>query len=547
MSKDRDLAAAGSIVRSRCTELGLPMWRFDREGEEIEAPDYPGLAGLWLSCQALSCELSKAVASWKGTDQPPPIEILGGCVVIGLPDMRRRRCVGYSVALAISPASLESACFRALCSTTNLDPNATRQALLPLAHLDAASASTVHRLLQWAVSDQTELGEARGALGGFTNQLTDCFETIDLLYKLGRSMNDITRPEQFITKACDLLTNATRFTIVAAQLSGDGRRGVSNSDQGDHEPILISTKPNADSLLAAALKSLEIAAATGTPGPVILNEVQIPGLGAMQALALPIFCKGKPAGHLVATGKGGDDPQVSSYDSQLFEATASYIGAFLDNSSSYRTQRALFLGTIEALAAAIDAKDSYTCGHSRRVAMLSMSIAQAAGMPPDQAERVRIAGLVHDVGKIGVPEAVLCKPGRLTDDEFAQIKKHPEIGHRILKDLPSLEDVLPGVLHHHERIDGRGYPHGLAGDAIPLLARIIGVADTFDAMSSNRAYRPAMPREKVLAELQRSAGSQLDAEMVRAFLTLDLTEYDRMVAESAAQAVAAESQPRLAA
>src|SRR5690606_26088192 len=156
------------------------------------------------------------------------------------------------------------------------------------------------------------------------------------------------------------------------------------------------------------------------------------------------------------------------------------------------------------------AKDRYTCGHSERVAMLARRIAQAAGLSGPQAERVHICGLLHDVGKIGVPEAVLCKPGRLNDEEFALITQHPAIGHRILKDIPMLEDVLPGVLHHHERFDGRGYPSGLAGQQIPLIARIIALADTFDAMSSTRSYRPAMPRERVLAEITREAGSQLD-------------------------------------
>jgi HD-GYP domain-containing protein (c-di-GMP phosphodiesterase class II) len=139
--------------------------------------------------------------------------------------------------------------------------------------------------------------------------------------------------------------------------------------------------------------------------------------------------------------------------------------------------------------------------------------------------------VVHDVGKIGVPEAVICKQGRLTDEEFAMIKKHPEIGYHILKDLAPLRDVLPGVLHHHERYDGKGYPHGLAGENIPLIARVLAVADTFDAMSSTRSYRPALPRERVLAEFEKCAGTQFDPIVAKAMLTIDLTEYDRLVAE----------------
>jgi HD-GYP domain-containing protein (c-di-GMP phosphodiesterase class II) len=128
-----------------------------------------------------------------------------------------------------------------------------------------------------------------------------------------------------------------------------------------------------------------------------------------------------------------------------------------------------------------------------------------------------MAGLLHDIGKIGVPDYVLGKPDRLTDEEFAQIKRHPEIGCAILKHLKQLHFVLPGVLHHHESFDGRGYPHGLAGDSIPLLGRIIAVADAYDAMTSDRPYRSGMPTEKAEAILRSGAGKQWDPRMIEAF------------------------------
>ena len=188
-----------------------------------------------------------------------------------------------------------------------------------------------------------------------------------------------------------------------------------------------------------------------------------------------------------------------------------------------------FVGTLEALTSSIDAKDPYTRGHSERVAGLSAALAEAAGLNEEQVERVRLAGIVHDVGKIGVPEAVLCKTGRLTDEEFALIRQHPEIGYQILRDIPQFEDLLPGVLSHHERFDGTGYPHGLTGDAIPLMARIIGLVDAFDAMSSNRTYRSAMPRDRVFEELADHAGSQFDPDLVEAFRRVDLARYDELV------------------
>jgi HD-GYP domain-containing protein (c-di-GMP phosphodiesterase class II) len=236
---------------------------------------------------------------------------------------------------------------------------------------------------------------------------------------------------------------------------------------------------------------------------------------------------------MICGGKRGDDPQISSYDMQLLEAAAAFSGAFLENAGLYQDQQHMFLGSLKALTAAIDAKDRYTCGHSERVAHMARELAVESGLSPAEADRVHIAGLLHDVGKIGVPEAVLCKPGKLTDAEFDQIRLHPEIGHRILRDIPMLGDILPGVLSHHERWDGRGYPHRLAGENIPHIARLLALADTFDAMSSTRSYRPAMPRPQVLAEIQKEAGKQFDPQLTACFARLDLASYDAMVARHA--------------
>ncbi|HEX2972799.1 MAG TPA: HD domain-containing phosphohydrolase, partial [Tepidisphaeraceae bacterium] len=156
-------------------------------------------------------------------------------------------------------------------------------------------------------------------------------------------------------------------------------------------------------------------------------------------------------------------------------------------------------------------------------------LAATLGLGKEQIEDFRIAGLLHDVGKIGIPEAVLCKAGRLTDAEYCQIKQHPETGYRILRDVPALTHIIDGVLHHHERWDGRGYPDGLAAEKIPLIARVLALADSFDAMSSTRSYRPAMPRPAVLAEIHRCAGMQFDPSLVPIFTSIDLTEFDQML------------------
>jgi HD-GYP domain-containing protein (c-di-GMP phosphodiesterase class II) len=177
---------------------------------------------------------------------------------------------------------------------------------------------------------------------------------------------------------------------------------------------------------------------------------------------------------------------------------------------------AAYLGVVEALAAALDARDPYTAGHSQRVAEFSVLIGRHMGLSETDCETLRLGALLHDIGKIGISDAVLRKPGRLTDEEFDHIKLHPVLGARILRPLAFLAPHLPVVELHHERPDGRGYPHGLKGDAIPVFARIVHVTDAFDAITTARAYRPARSASEAMAELWRHVGTDFDPGVVQA-------------------------------
>jgi len=177
---------------------------------------------------------------------------------------------------------------------------------------------------------------------------------------------------------------------------------------------------------------------------------------------------------------------------------------------------AAYTGAIRALAAALDARDPYTAGHSERVSALSVAIGRELQLPADDLEVLRLGALLHDIGKIGVPDQVLRKPGPLTPSEYDVIKEHPALGARILRTVPFLSRHIPIVELHHERPDGRGYPHGLRDEDIPLAARIVHVADAYDAMTSARAYRRAMPAGDALRELWRCAGTEFHADIVSA-------------------------------
>jgi len=180
--------------------------------------------------------------------------------------------------------------------------------------------------------------------------------------------------------------------------------------------------------------------------------------------------------------------------------------------------RELFLGTVKGLAAAIDGKDPYTRGHSERVSRISVAIGQRLGLPDDECEKIRISALLHDVGKIAIDDNILKKPSALTDDEFLIMKQHPQKGYKIMSQIRAMKEFLPGMYMHHEMVNGLGYPQGLKGDEIPLMAKVVAVADTFDAMTTDRPYQQAMKFEEAIEKIQAFVNIRYDATVVAAFV-----------------------------
>ena len=221
---------------------------------------------------------------------------------------------------------------------------------------------------------------------------------------------------------------------------------------------------------------------------------------------------------------------LSSFETLPDGTVAEIIGSVVDiterkqaeqerEQSFKRLQRTLE-GTVHALASAVEMRDPYTAGHQRRVTQLAYSIAEEMGLSEDRIEGIHVAGLIHDIGKINLPAEILSKPGLLSDSEFALIKAHPQVGHDILKEIDFPWPVVQIVLQHHERMDGSGYPQGLKGEEILLEARILGVADVVEAMSSHRPYRPARGIDKALEEIAQNKGKLYDSKVVDACLRL---------------------------
>ena len=233
-------------------------------------------------------------------------------------------------------------------------------------------------------------------------------------------------------------------------------------------------------------------------------------------IAVPLWKKSEIIGVAeVLNKKGGGTFTVE--DITVFEAIAKHASIAIENASLYKELEDLFRNAIMLVVNAIEAKDPYTKGHTARVTKYSMLIARTFKMSAEQRRALELAALLHDVGKIGIPDSVLLKPGKLTEEEYALIKEHPSRGAKIMEPL-KIPEVIEGILHHHEKYDGSGYPDGIKNGDIPFNARIIAVADAFDAMTTDRPYRKGLPLEEAIRRLKKDSGTHFDPEIVQAFL-----------------------------
>lgn len=239
--------------------------------------------------------------------------------------------------------------------------------------------------------------------------------------------------------------------------------------------------------------------------------------GALAALCVPLISNDGTIG-AVTVGSRDPNHRFTSDDVRLLATIANHVTIAIGNIDLFSTLQDAYLATVRALAAAVDAKDPYTRGHSDRVAQYAMSIGESMDLAPEQRTALEMAAYLHDIGKIGIAEDILLKPGKLSDEEMGQMRHHPLIGANILKPIAFPWPIAPVVRHHHEHFDGRGYPAGLRGEEIPLLARILTVADAYEAMVSDRPYRRGRSEEDAILELRRCSGTHFDPRVVDAFI-----------------------------
>jgi putative nucleotidyltransferase with HDIG domain len=513
-------SAALETLAARFRPSGLCVMLLRADGTIAFSDPTPGLffqrfvLPMVQYVDAADQKLIKHVQELRGTTNIAVWDFLPGVMIAAFPFIEKRESAGVMVLAGKSTGFKLGEDVARVCSRLGIDGIWLAQQAEELPTYSDETIQRQAKLLQNMVRDQLRLGGLENELGSLSGQLANTYEELSLIYQLSGGMKINRRAEDFFKQACLDVMDVMSVRGMGVVLKGDAL---------EQQPVLygaISLPPGDVHRLAADLMVI----LRQRKSPLMVHQLSKDKTfhwladHAQQLLAVPLMRQDQVLGCMFGLDKASGE--FDSVDSKLLNSIANESAIYLENAMLFGDVHDLMMGLLHALTSAVDAKDAYTCGHSERVALLSRELAIKAGLTDQEVQRIYMAGLLHDVGKIGVPESVLQKTGKLTTEEFDQMKKHPEIGARILKDIKQIEDIIPGVMHHHERYDGKGYPTGIAADAIPLMGRIICLADCFDAMTSNRTYRKALPLEVALTEIRRCSGTQFDPTLTDAFLSI---------------------------
>jgi len=395
------------------------------------------------------------------------------------------------------------------------DPSAARWGTDPVVDRAESYLDNADALTQALGDDVIRLSES----------LSDKFEEVRLIHDLTARLELDDDPADVCHDLLQQLARCVSCRSLLIRLEAD--EDQSGSCLGVGEPL---GSDEVEALISELLPHQRTTTScdNGPPEPIVLNAGRTPMLSNRRAATLTIQRRNVLLGRLIAV-RDRDDEEFGTPEVDLLRSVSMVLSLHLVSQRQYAEMQSMLEGTVRSLASALDAKDAYTHGHSSRVADLATELAHRLGLDHRSAEALQLAGILHDIGKIGIDDSVLKKPGKLTPEEFDQIKLHPVLGYEILKDIRPFRHILPAVRHHHEAWDGSGYPDGLAGEEIPRDAQILAVADAFDAMVSDRPYRKGMPLEKVRKIFEEGRGTQWAADVVDVLLGSDdlLEEFTR--------------------
>jgi len=387
----------------------------------------------------------------------------------------------------------------------------------------AGEGSSVQRLgafLEEIANRMSSEIQAQFEIESLTKDLSNRYEELNLIYDVGKALGNIDTSEEsikFIIKQSQIALepDAVMVSIPSRHHLEIVARSTSDIPLDVHNTSLIST---INGIIMNKLSSSDLDPAHITLDGARENTLP-PELSnvSLEILAVPIKLKATLAGSLCIMNVDTKNT-FETGDVRLLGSLAKQIELVVSNSELYHNLKNVLLNVITTLVYSIEAKDSYTRGHSERVSTIAMLMAEDMGLSSEERDALKWASMLHDIGKIGVPEQILKKAGKLTQEEFSYIKEHPTKGYTILSPINQLNESFSAIHHHHERYDGTGYPSGLKGKDIPLYARVIAIADTYDAMTSRRSYRRNKSREDAIVEIISVKGTQLDPELVEIFL-----------------------------
>ncbi|MGF7400960.1 HD domain-containing protein [Thermoanaerobacterium thermosaccharolyticum] len=338
------------------------------------------------------------------------------------------------------------------------------------------------------------------AIGNVTQLLTKNLEPREILYSIAEKISTI--------------LSSPLCTIRTVNESGKLELMVAAGELKDMLLLKELSLTNDENVKLLVSKEITILDANKFPADYVLLK-RLKQLNVKNIISVPLISKDKAVGtlNILTTSRLAND--IS-----LLRSVADSVSIAIENANLYDNLRNWYLRTIDALAYAVEAKDRYTKGHSLRVSKYAAIIGESMGLPKDEIEKLKIAGILHDIGKIGISDKILTKPGKLTKEEYDKIKQHPSISRKILEPIGLSKDIIDGIEKHHERYDGKGYPFGLNDDNIPLIAAILCVADSFDAMTSDRSYRKGMPFDEAVNELLKYKGTQFNPRVVDSVMSI---------------------------